>query len=147
MSKVVYERQRDVFYWPGMSAEIKDSILKCDTCNTYLTNQQKEPLIPHDPPKRPWSHVATDLFTFNKKEWFIIVDYWSDYFKLNHLPDTQASTVIKSLKNQFARHGIQIHFIVTMGHSLRRESSRNLQQLGILITKRHPRIIPNPMGR
>ena len=89
-----------------MSAEIKDSIAKCDTCNTYQTNQQKEPQIPQDPPKRPWSHVAADLFTFDKKEWLIIVDHWSVYFELNQLPDTLSSTVIKSLKNQFARHGI-----------------------------------------
>ena len=58
----------NVLFWPGMSAEIKDSIGKCDTCNSYQKNQQKEPLIPHDPPKRPWSHVAVDLFTFNNKE-------------------------------------------------------------------------------
>ena len=42
-------KARDVLFWPGMSAEIKDSIGKCDTCNSYQKNQQKEPLIPHDP--------------------------------------------------------------------------------------------------
>ena len=42
------QKAHDVLYWPGMSAEMKDSILKCDTCNTYERNQQKEPLIPHD---------------------------------------------------------------------------------------------------
>ena len=70
------------------------------------TNQQKESLIPHDPPKRPWSHVATDLFSFDNKEWFIIVDHWSDYFELNQVSSTNSSSVIKTLKNQFARHGI-----------------------------------------
>ena len=96
-------KARDVLFWPGTSAEIKDSIGKCNTCNSYLKNQQKEPLIPHDPPKQPWSHVAVDLFTFNNKEWLIIVDY---YFELNPLPATNASTVITSLKGQFACHGI-----------------------------------------
>ena len=72
---------------------------------TRITSR-KSLFIPHDPLKRPWSHVAVDLFTFNNKEWLIIVDYWSDYFELNPLPATNASTVITSLKNQFARHGI-----------------------------------------
>ena len=99
-------KARDVLFWPGMTAEIKDCVSKCETCNTYQTNQQKEPLIPHDPPKRPWSHVATDLFSFDNKEWFIIVDHWSDYFELNQLSSTNSSSVIKSLKNQFGRHGI-----------------------------------------
>lgn len=88
-------------FWPGISAEIKDSIGDCDTCNSYQKNQQKEPLIPHDPPKHPWSHVAADLFTFNNKEWF--VDYWSDYFELNQLPMQALSSPPSS---QFARHGI-----------------------------------------
>ena len=83
-------KARDALFWPGMSAEIKDSIAKCDTCNSYQTNQQKEPLIPHDPPKCPWSHVAADLYTFDKKEWLIIVDHWSDYFELNQLPDSDS---------------------------------------------------------
>ena len=99
----------DFLFWPEMSAEIKDSIAKCDKCNTYQTNEKKEPLISHGPPKRPWSHFATALFVFDMKEWFIIVDHLSDYFELSRLPDTQASTVIKSVKNQFARHGIRIH--------------------------------------
>ena len=34
------------------------------------------------------------------------VDYWSDYFELNPLPATNASTVITSLNGQFARRGI-----------------------------------------
>ena len=84
------QKTRDVLYWPGMSVEIKDSISNCDPCNTYQKNQQKEPLIPHDPPKRAWSHVATDLLTFDEKEWSIIVDYWSDYLELNQLPDSQS---------------------------------------------------------
>ena len=45
-------KARDVLFWPGMTAEIKDCVSKCETCNTYQTNQQKEMLIPHDPPKR-----------------------------------------------------------------------------------------------
>ena len=144
-------KARDVLYWPGMSAEIKYSISKCDICNTYQTNQQKEPLIPHDPPKRPWSHVATDLFNFDKEEWFIIVDYWSDYFELNQLPDPppppQQVLLSSPSRTSLFAMAYQIHFTVTTGHSSHPESSRNLQQPGSLITRRHPRIIPSPMGR
>ena len=43
-------KPRDVLFWPGMSAEIKESIGKCDTCNSNQKNQQKDPFIPHDPP-------------------------------------------------------------------------------------------------
>ena len=99
-------KARDVLFWPGMTAEIRDCVSKCETCNNYQTNQQKKTLIPHDPPKRPWSHVATDLFSFDNKGWLVIVDHWSDYFELNQLSSTNSSSLIKSLKNHFARHGI-----------------------------------------
>lgn len=104
-------------FWPGISAEIKDSIGDCDTCNSYQKNQQKEPLIPHDPPKHPWSHVAADLFTFNNKEWF--VDYWSDYFELNQLP-------MQALSSPPSRVSLHVMaywtcFIVTIGCSFCRE--------------------------
>ena len=99
-------KARDVLFWPSMTAEIRDCVSKCEICNIYQTNQQKEPLIIHDPPKRPWSHMATDLFSFDNKEWFFIVYHWSDYFELNQISSTNSSSLIKSLKNLFARHGI-----------------------------------------
>ena len=107
-------KARDIVYWTGMSAWN----LGLDTCNTCQTNQRKEPLIAHDdPPKRPWSHVATDLFTFDEKEWLTIVDYWSDYFVLNQLPDT-----LNKYCYQVPQEPVcQIHFIVIMGDSSRRE--------------------------
>ena len=139
-------KARDVLFWPGMSAEIKDSIGKCDTCNSYQNNQPKEPLIPHDPPKRPWSHVAVDLFTFNNKEWLIIVDYWSDYFELNPLPPMRA---LSSPPSRISLHAMayRTHFTVTMGRSFRHQSSKNLQQIGNLTTKRHHPITLSQMGR
>ena len=86
-----------------MTAEIKNCVSKCETCNSYKTNQQKEPLIPHDPPKRPWPHVATDLFSFDNKDWFIIVDHWSYYFDLNQLQWNPVNTVTNGPK-KFGRN-------------------------------------------
>ena len=34
------------------------------------------------------------------------MDYFSNFWKIDHLHDTKASTVIKKLKCHFARHGI-----------------------------------------
>ena len=43
-------KAKDVLFWLGMTAEIKDFVSKCETCNACQTG----PLIPHDPPERPW---------------------------------------------------------------------------------------------
>ena len=50
--------------------------------------------------------IHLNVLGFDNKEWIIIVDHWSDYLELNQLSCTNSSSVIKSLKNQFASHGI-----------------------------------------
>ena len=63
-------------------------------------------MIPSQLPKRPWEKVATDLFTWDKSEYFIFVDYHSRFFEVAKLPD-KSNTVITHIKSTFARHGIR----------------------------------------
>ena len=65
-------RAREVLFWPGMTAEIKEYISSCDTCNAYRKDQPKEPLVSQPVPDRPWSRVAVDLFTLDKKDYIVI---------------------------------------------------------------------------
>ena len=64
-------RARDVIFWPGMTAEIKDMVSQCSTCAAFQVKQQKEPLMTHKIPARPWKMVAQDLFTHGKKDYLI----------------------------------------------------------------------------
>ena len=50
--------------------------------------------------------VATDLFTWNKQEFLLVVDYYSRYWEIMKLFEINSSTVIKKLKNMFSRVGI-----------------------------------------
>ena len=61
-------KAKDVLYWPNMSAEIKDYVSKCDICNEFMANQQKEPMLSTQVPELPWNKVAMDLFTLNRKK-------------------------------------------------------------------------------
>ena len=99
-------RAREILYWPGMTSAIRDHVSACGTCNSFRMEQPKEPLMPQKVPDRPWSKVAVDLFTLHKTEYIIVVDDYSNFFELRALSDTRASSVITSLKSQFARHGI-----------------------------------------
>ena len=99
-------RARDVLFWPGMSAQVKDFISKCSTCNEYSYKQPKEPLLNHSIPTRPWSKLAIDLFVYNNVNYVILVDYFSDFWEVAKLNDTTSSSVIEFCKQQFSRHGI-----------------------------------------
>ena len=89
-----------------MNSDITDYLSKCESCNTFQPQQQKEPLISHEIPHRPWEKIASDIFTFDGKDYLCTVDYYSNYFELNCLYDKTAPEVVKKLKRHFSNHGI-----------------------------------------
>ncbi|XP_055492867.1 uncharacterized protein K02A2.6-like [Leucoraja erinacea] len=99
-------RARECVYWLGMNEEIKTFIAKCDICRSVDPRQQRETLHPHDMASRPWAKVGMDLFSFHNKDYLITVDYYSNFWEVDYLPDTKSNTVIKKLKAHFARQGI-----------------------------------------
>ena len=50
--------------------------------------------------------MSVDLFDLNGKEYLVVSDYFSNFFEINYLEDEKASTVIRKLKEHFARYGI-----------------------------------------
>lgn len=98
-------RAQESLYWPGMASELKEYIATCETCRRYETSQQKETFMGQEVPARPWERIGTDLFTWDSKDFLITVDYYSNFWELDQLPDTRSKTVIRMLKYHFARHG------------------------------------------
>ena len=121
-------RARESIYWPNMNNEVKDYISRCDTCLTYAPRQQKEPLLSHEVPDRPWAKVATDLFQFENKDYLVTVDYFSDFFEVDRLYSTTSETVIKKLKGHFARYGIPDEVISDNGSQFTAEEFRVFAQ-------------------
>lgn len=99
-------RAIECVYWLGMNEKIETFKEKCDIFRAMDVKQQKETLWPHELPSIPWSKVGTDIFTLDKRNYLITVDYLSNFWELDYLPDTQSTTVIHKLKAHFARHGI-----------------------------------------
>ena len=99
-------RARECLYWPNMNSDIKDFIAKCEICRSHETSQQKETLLSHDVPNRPWAKVGTDLFSIGPENYLIVVDYVSNFFEVDRLENTESATVVRKLKAHFARYGI-----------------------------------------
>ena len=88
-----------------MNAEVKEMIAACETCREYERSQSNQPLMPLEIPSRPLERIGVDLFTFDNKEFLITVDYFSNFWEIDKLNNTLASTVILRLKSHFARDG------------------------------------------
>lgn len=72
---------RESIFWPGMNSQIEQLVSTCPTCLHHANSSQREPLQPHDIPRRPWLKIGTDLFDWNGKHHLIVVDYYSRYPK------------------------------------------------------------------
>uniref|UniRef100_A0A131YWL2 RNA-directed DNA polymerase n=1 Tax=Rhipicephalus appendiculatus TaxID=34631 RepID=A0A131YWL2_RHIAP len=99
-------RARECVYWPQMNAEIKDYIGTCETCQAHGNRQQKETLMPHPTPDRPWERVGIGLMELQGKHFLIVVGYFSGFWEIDQLQSTTATAVIRKLKAHFARYGI-----------------------------------------
>jgi hypothetical protein len=99
-------RMKDVMFWPMMNSDIENYVKKCAVCNSMKQHQQKEPMITHEVPIRPWSIVACDIFTWNRLKYLVTVDSYSGWFEIDGLKSETSKSVINHLKGHFARFGI-----------------------------------------
>ena len=100
------QRAREILFWPGMTSQIHQTVTACPICSKLSNSNPKEPMIPHDPPSRPWQKLGTDLFTWDDRNFLVTVDYYSRYFEVDELPTTTSKAVIRKLSSHFACHGI-----------------------------------------
>ena len=100
------ERARSCVWWPGMSTDIKTMIQKCKFCAEKAIRQPKEPLVEKETPLYPFQKVAADLCAKNGVQYLIVADEYSRYIEICRLLNITSASVIKGLKEIFARHGI-----------------------------------------
>ena len=87
-------RARECLFWPQMNYDIKQFIGSCDVCRTFETAQQKETLMSHELPCRPWEKVGTDLFTCEGPEYLVLVDYYINFWEIDLLQHTSSPIVM-----------------------------------------------------
>ena len=97
---------REIMYWPGMLRDIEEIVSRCKVCAKYQPNNQREPMIPHEVPNRPWSKLGAEIFTYGSNDHSVVVDYFSEYLEVVSLPDKTAATVIRKLEAIFSRRGV-----------------------------------------
>ena len=119
-------RVRESVFWPGFSAEIKQMVETCETCQKFETSPQKEPLVSHDEPLWPWEKIGVDIFELNGKEYLTTVDYYSNFWEIDKLPtDAKATTVIAKLKDHFTLYGIPDQVVTDNGPQFKSQEFAN----------------------
>ena len=101
-------RAREAVFYLGLTADIKQTVGNCETCQLYQKSTKKEPLHFHPAPSRPWEKVGIDIFEFRDQAYLITVDYLSGYFDVDRLSSKRVADNVYCLKQQFARHGLPL---------------------------------------
>ena len=72
----------------------KGTLTQHEICSQHSAKQAKETLITHEPTDRPWEKVAVDICNLDNKDCLITVDYLSNFWEIDRLRDTKASTCV-----------------------------------------------------
>ena len=83
----------------------------------------------HEITERPWEKVGADIFTIGDNNYLVLVDYYSNFWEINSLEDTKASTCIRKIKGHFARNGIPDVFVSDNGSQFVSERFGNFAKL------------------
>ena len=73
---------RETIYCPNINTDIENMVANCTECQIYRNKLEKETLLQHTVPEKPWTKVATDLFHCFNQNYLILVDHTSKYFEV-----------------------------------------------------------------
>ncbi|XP_064482536.1 uncharacterized protein K02A2.6-like [Ornithodoros turicata] len=99
-------KAREAIYWSSMNQDIETLIGRCQTCQRYQRNNQREPLEDRIIPTRPWQRIGLDLFYLKGATYLLIVDYFSKFVELQSMNSTAVPAVINDVKAVCARFGL-----------------------------------------
>ncbi|XP_068712445.1 uncharacterized protein [Montipora foliosa] len=102
-------------------------------------NNQKENLMLHSIPDRPWSKIPADLFEFKEEHYLVLVDYYSDRIEFDKMRDQTGTETISLLLKQLSRWGRPDEIVTGCGNNFdTKDLSQFCQRKHIKHTKSSP---------
>ena len=117
---------RGTMYWPNINNDIENMVANCAECQIYWNKLEKESLLQHTVPEKPWTKVVTVLFHCFNQNYLILVDYTSKYFEVCQLQNLTSEEVITKMKASFSRFGILEEIVSDNGSQLHQGCFVNL---------------------
>ena len=88
---------RQLYYWPGMSNDIKQLVSTCQECVELLPKQRQQPLQ-QTFATGPMQQTSADLFSLAGKNYLAFVDRYSGMLWCDKLTQTTTTSVTKLLE-------------------------------------------------
>lgn len=116
-------------YWPGMMAQIQETVEKCKLCALKDTKMnRKEPMISSEIPDRPSVKMGADLFELKGQHYLLTVDYYSKWPEVEKLDNLSSANVITYMRKQFSRFGYVDELVTDNGPQFSSKEFRNFAE-------------------
>ena len=126
---------RPSFHWPGLTKDVTNLIEKCNSCQSFQNHQQREALLNVLSSSKPWTSLASNIFKFDGKSFFIVVDNMSKFILVGLIADHFAETTIQEFILIFNEHGIPQELHVDMGSNFKSKTFMDFcKSLDIILT-------------
>lgn len=102
-------RANQTVFWPGINADITNTVRACEACQTLLPSQQQEEYRNDDQPTRPFESISADHFQVAGKSFLVIVDRqsgWPVVFSCGS--DTTTAATINQFQSYFSDNGAPV---------------------------------------
>ena len=114
------QQAKSTVYWPGLYDELKTLISSCTICLKYSPANHKDfksigASLGHEVPATSWTKLASDIFTFNSKNYLLIIDYMSCFPVIHMLQSMTAAHVTEHMKAIFSEYGVPESIVTDNG--------------------------------
>ena len=92
-------------FWPGISRDISNLRMSCQSCNRMAPSQPSCPPYLPTLPDYPFQRICADYFHFKCNQYLVIVDRYSNWITIEK-SDNGSHGLIKTLRHIFATYGI-----------------------------------------
>jgi transposase InsO family protein len=96
---------KQLFYWPQISNNIRQTVAKCVECRRLLPSQHQEPVKANMRASYPMQDVSTDLMSIEKNDYLAMVDRYSGWAFCEKLKTTTSEAVTRQLTKWYSTFG------------------------------------------
>lgn len=102
----MYARATSCMYWPNMRDDIVKMRASCASCNLIAPSNPSCPPHPVCHPAYPFSDICADFFQYSGKSYLVVVDRYSNWLSIFHLPTDTSAEIIKILRRYCMTWGV-----------------------------------------
>ena len=111
---------QELYFWPGITNDITQTISTCRLCQESRPSQTAEPLLQTEA-LRPFHSLSADLFEVAGKDYLVVVDRYSGWPSVTRLNRTDTKVITNALKDWFNTWGIPERIRTDGGPQFRNE--------------------------